>query len=62
VVFLLIEFPLRQQKSVSFIFCCALIFVDTYAHALFLKSISFFQAIKCQRGCTSLFGLCPSQA
>jgi hypothetical protein len=37
VVFLLIEFPLRQQKSVSFIFRCALIFVDTYAHTLFLE-------------------------
>jgi hypothetical protein len=39
----LIEFPLRQKKSVSFIFRCALIFVDTYAHTLFLKSISFFK-------------------
>jgi hypothetical protein len=38
----LIEFPLRQEKSVSFIFRCALIFVDTYAHTLFLNSISFF--------------------
>jgi hypothetical protein len=37
VVFLLIEFPLRQQKSVSFTFRCALIFVDTYAHTLFLE-------------------------
>jgi len=36
VVFLLIEFPLRQQKSVSFIFRCALFFVDTYAHTYFL--------------------------
>jgi hypothetical protein len=37
VVFLLTEFPLRQQKSVSFTFRCALIFVDTYAHTLFLE-------------------------
>jgi hypothetical protein len=28
---------------VSFICRCALIFVDTYAHTLFLKSISFFK-------------------
>jgi len=45
VVFLLTEFPLRQQKSVSFTFRCALIFVDTYAHTLSLKSISIFQII-----------------
>jgi hypothetical protein len=37
VVFLLTEFPLHQQKSVSFTFRYALIFVDTYAHTLFLE-------------------------
>jgi hypothetical protein len=42
VVFLLTEFPLRQQKSVSFTFRCALIFVDTYAHTLFLEVNSVF--------------------
>jgi hypothetical protein len=43
VVFLLTEFPLRQQNSVSFIFRCALIFVDTYAHTLIFEVISIFQ-------------------
>jgi hypothetical protein len=43
VVFLLTEFPLRQQKYVSFTFRCALIFVDTYAHTLFLEVNSIFQ-------------------
>jgi hypothetical protein len=42
VVFLLTEFPLRQQKFVSFTFRCALIFVDTYAHTLFLEVNSIF--------------------
>jgi hypothetical protein len=43
VVFLLTEFPLRQQKSMcQFTFRCALIFVDTYAHTLFLEVISVF--------------------
>jgi hypothetical protein len=43
VVFLLTEFALRQQNSVLFIFRCALIFVDTYAHTLYLKSNFNFQ-------------------
>jgi len=34
---------LSTKICVSFIFRCALIFVDTYAHTLFLKSISFFK-------------------
>jgi hypothetical protein len=43
VVFLLIEFPLRQQKSLcQFTFRCALIFVDTYAHTLLLEINSIF--------------------
>jgi hypothetical protein len=44
VVFLLTEFPLRQQKSVSFTFRCALIFVDTYAH--YFRSQFRFSKIK----------------
>jgi hypothetical protein len=45
VVFFLTEFPLRQQKSVSFTFRCALIFVDTYAYTLFLEVNSIFQLV-----------------
>jgi hypothetical protein len=30
---------------VSFTFCCALIFVDTYAHTLLLEVISIFQLV-----------------
>jgi hypothetical protein len=43
--FLLIEFPLHQEKSVSFIFRCALILVDTYAHTLFLEVNFVFQLV-----------------
>jgi hypothetical protein len=42
VVFLLTEFPLHQQKSVCHLL---LIFVDTYAHTLFLEVNSIFQFI-----------------
>jgi hypothetical protein len=46
VVFLLTEFPLRQQKYLCHLLSAVpLIFVDTYAHTLFLEVISIFQLV-----------------
>jgi hypothetical protein len=42
VVFLLIEFPVRQQKSLCHLFSAVLIFVDTSCtHLLFILEVNF---------------------